>query len=227
MSLIKGLQIFKTIIQTCFMAGLIIPWLPHPEKIASWLLWTVPLVGVFFCGWVCPFGTAQDLCAWIAKKLKFPRFQISWRFQKYLQVSRYVWAGLILFAGVNYAFLSARYYFNDNLFYNALTWTSGLTLVFFLLAGLFIDRPFCNYFCMKGAVEGVMSIVRPFGIKRKKQDCIHCQLCNKICPMNVRVENMNFVRHPNCINCLKCVSVCPKKCIKFKLMTINLKGKQK
>lgn len=222
----KWIQPLRFVVQTCFMAGLTIPLLPHAESVDAWLFWTVPVVGVFFCGWACPFGTAQEWLAWIARKLRLPRFQIPWKFQKYLQVSRYIWAALIFLLGVHYAFLNARFYFNNNLFNNMLTWTSGLTLAAFLLICLFIDRPFCNYFCMKGATEGLMSIVRPISIKRDNTTCVHCHMCDKICPMNVRVEHTNFVRHPNCINCMKCIEVCPEKCLALRLMQFKKKWKK-
>ncbi|MBR1841063.1 MAG: 4Fe-4S binding protein [Alphaproteobacteria bacterium] len=215
----KRIQVFRLIVQAFFMAGLVVPWLPHSEPVDKWLLWVVPVVGVFFCGWVCPFGTAQEWIAWIARKLHLPRLQIPWKFQKYLQVSRYIWTALIFFIGVHYAFLNARFYFNNSL----LTWTSGLIFAAFLLFGLFIDRPFCNYFCPKGAMEGILSIVRPISIKRDNNACIHCRLCDKICPMNVRVEHTDFVRHPNCINCMKCIDICPEKCLAFRLMQFKKK----
>lgn len=94
-------------------------------------------------------------------------------------------------------------------------------MVAFLVASLFIDRPFCNYFCGKGASLGVWSVLRPFGIARDENKCVHCHLCDKVCPMNIPVENTNFVRHPNCINCMQCVSKCPKDCIKFNLMKLR------
>ena len=217
----KWIQPLRFMLQACFMAGLIFPWLPHAEPVAEWLFWTVLIVGVFFCGWVCPFGAAQDWLSLIARKLHLPRIQVPWKFQKFLQFSRYIWAGLIFFAGIHYAFLSARFYFSDNLFHGMLTLTSGIILAIFLVSALFIDRPFCNYFCMKGAMDGLMSIIRPLSIKRDNKACIHCHLCDKTCPMNVRVEQTNFVRHPNCINCMKCISACPKQCLAFRLMSLK------
>ena len=216
----KWIQPLRLIIQACFMAGLFLP-LIHPETVARYLFWTVLAVGVFFCGWVCPFGAIQDWLGFLARKLHLPRFQIPWKYQMFLQLSRYIWAGLITFAGVHYAFLSARFYFQDNLIHNNLSWISATTLAVFLVASLFLDRPFCNYFCMKGAVDGVMSVIRPVSIRRDPKACIHCHLCNKVCPMNVPVEGINFVRHPNCINCMKCVCACPKNCLKFKLMALR------
>ncbi|MGN0919823.1 MAG: 4Fe-4S binding protein [Alphaproteobacteria bacterium] len=221
----QWIQPLRFVIQVGFMAGLIVPWLPHAEWAAGWLFWTVLAVGVFFCGWVCPFGAAQEWLGWVAHKAHLPRFQMPLIFQKYAQLSRYVWAALILFAGVHYSFLSARFYFNDNLFHGMLTWASGLTLLVFGILSLFTDRPFCNYFCMKGAMDGLMSMVRPVGIRRDNAACIHCQLCEKACPMHVRVAHTHFVRHPNCINCMKCLCVCPKNCLAFRLMTIKKKQK--
>lgn len=212
----KWLQPLRFVIQACFMAGLFLP-LIHPETMAHWLFWTVLAVGVFFCGWVCPFGAIQDWLGQIAKKCKFPRFKMPWKVQKYLQFSRYIFLGLMFF-GITFSFLNARFYFQDNLVHNMLSITSAITLAIFLLISLFFDRPFCNYFCMKGAADGLMSIIRPFGISKNNQACVHCHLCDKVCPMNIPVENTNFVRHPNCINCMQCVSKCPKNCIKFKLM---------
>ena len=202
------------------MAGLFLP-LIHPETIAYYLFWTVLVVGVFFCGWVCPFGTAQEWIGMLARKCKLPCFRIPWKIQKYLQLSRYIFLGL-MFLGITFSFSNARFYFQDNFFHNMLSWTSGITLAIFLIISLFFERPFCNYFCMKGAADGLMSAVRPISIKRNNKTCVHCHLCDKVCPMNVPVESTNFVRHPNCINCMKCLSVCPKNCIKFNLMNINV-----
>ena len=203
------------------MASLFLP-LIHPETVANRLFWTVLFAGVFFCGWVCPFGTAQDWLAWVALKCHFPRFKMPWRLQRYLQFSRYIFLGLMV-GGITFSFSNARFYFQDNLVHQMLTWTSGLILAIFLLVGLFLDRPFCNYFCMKGVADGLMSLIRLISIRRDKQACVHCKLCDKICPMNVPVEQISFVRHPNCINCMRCINICPKTCISFGLMRVKIK----
>ena len=217
----KWIQPIRFMIQAFFIIGLFAP-LIHPETTADWLFWTVLIVGVFFCGWICPFGTAQDWLGWIATKCKLPRYKMPRRIQKYLQFSRYIFLGLTLL-GVIFSFSNARFYFQDNLIHNTHTWTSGITLATFLVTSLFFDRPFCNYFCMKGAADGLMSIVRPIGISRDNKTCIHCHLCDRTCPMNISIESTNFVRHPNCINCMQCVCKCPKDCIKFKLMKFKTK----
>jgi polyferredoxin len=214
----KWIQPLRFIVQAFFAASLFLP-LIHSETVAHWLFWSVVFIGVFFCGWVCPFGTAQEWLGIIAERCKIPRLKMPKYIQRYLQFSRYIFFGLMVF-GISFSFSGARFYFQDNLVYNMLTLTGAVVLASFLIISLFFERPFCNYFCTKGAADGLMSMVRIAGISREDKTCIHCRLCDKICPMNISVEQTKFVRHPNCINCMKCMGVCPKNCIKFKLMNI-------
>ncbi|MBR3662028.1 MAG: 4Fe-4S binding protein [Alphaproteobacteria bacterium] len=220
----KFLQIIRFITQACFLTGLFFPVIIHADVAAKYMFWSVLLCGVFFCGWVCPFGAIQDWLAWIARKLKCPHFRVPHKVQKYLQFTRYILYALSTF-GITFVFLNARYNFNHDMVNGMLSVSGGIILAVFLISALFIDRPFCNYFCLKGAVDGMMSIVRPLGIKRNNQKCIHCHLCDRNCPMNILVENTNFVRHPNCINCMKCITACPKNCLAFKLMNLPEKKK--
>lgn len=207
--------------QAGFMAGLFLPFLPSADVIGQKIWLSAIVLGVFFCGWICPFGAAQEWLYFIAHKLKIKQYKIPEKFQKYLQFSRYIFYVLSVF-GISFSFLNARYYFDHNLAMNMLSVFSAIVLTIFLLLSIFIRRPFCNYFCIKGAVDGAMSVARPLSIARDDAKCIHCHLCNNSCPMNILVEHTSFVRHPNCINCFKCVDVCPKKCLKYKLMKFNI-----
>lgn len=210
------IQIIRFIVQAIFMMSMILALTPNYGMVGKWFFITILLVGVFFCGWVCPFGAIQDWLNKLAQKMHFPQYQVPVKFQKYLQISRYLVYALGVM-GISYGIINARSSFNHKLFTNSLTLGAGIFLVIFLLASLFVKRPFCNYFCAKGASYGLLSVLRIFGIKRDNDKCIHCKLCDKNCPMNIQIESTDFVRHPNCINCLTCVSVCPKKCIKYKL----------
>ncbi len=217
----SSIQIIRFIIQALFMLGLVFSFMPKYGIVGKYLFFTILLFGVFFCGWVCPFGSLQDWMARLGRLLKLPHIRIPDRFQKYMQLSRYAFYVLGT-AGISFALLNARGAFNHNLFAGKLTLIAGIVLGIFVVAALFIDRPFCNYFCTKGAYYGLFGVLRPFGIQRDDTKCIHCHLCDKKCPMNIKVENTSFVRHPNCINCTTCISVCPMKCIRYQLA----RGKQ-
>ena len=208
------------------MAGLFLPFFPSADVIGQKIWLSAIILGVFFCGWVCPFGAAQEWLNLLARKFKLPQFKMPQKFQKYLQISRYGFYALSVF-GIGFSFLNARYYFDHNLAMNMLSAFSAVVLAVFLISSLFFERPFCNYFCLKGAVDGAMSIVRPLSIARDDEKCVHCHLCDKACPMNILVERSKFVRHPNCINCFKCINACPKNCLAYKLMEIKSKNSKK
>ena len=214
----KYLQPLRFIVQACFMAGLFLPFMPSADKIGHQIWITILFFGVFFCGWLCPFGTLQEWLGWVADKLRIPRFKLPQKWQRYAQLSRYLLYGLST-VNIVFSVLNSRFFFGHSVAVGMWDWANGSVLILFLIGSLFTDRPFCNYFCMKGASLGVWSVLRPFGIVREKETCIHCGLCNKVCQMNIAVESTEFVRHPNCINCFKCVTVCPKNCIKFTLKT--------
>ena len=59
------------------MAGLIFPFLPHPDIVGNYLFLTWIIFGVFFCGWICPFGTIQD---WINILAKNGKIKVSDKF---------------------------------------------------------------------------------------------------------------------------------------------------
>lgn len=188
----------------------------NTKHASGWLLPTILLVGVFFCGWVCPFGTAQDWMARLGRLLKLPQLRVPQRVQRYVQLSRYVFY-LLSTMGITYALLKGPHNFSRLMKGDILSVAAGVVIAFLVLS-LFMDRPFCNYFCTGGARQGVFSVLRIFGIRRKTEQCGGCGLCTRKCPMNIDVAHTEFVRHPNCIGCMTCVSACPKKCVSYGLM---------
>jgi polyferredoxin len=87
-----------------------------------------------------------------------------------------------------------------------------------LFAFLFHDnRAFCKYFCpitifLKPA--GYFALLR---VKVKKEKCISCYRCRKICPMDVDMLNNKYNREngTECILCLKCVMECSQKALSW------------
>jgi polyferredoxin len=195
------------------------------KHVSDWLLPTTLLVGVLFCGWICPLGTLQDWAYKLGRKLKLPLFRMPYKVQRYLQLSRYI-LYFLLTLGVTFTVLQGTKNLSALMKGKEIALASLIVLIIFVLAGLFFNRPFCNYICTGGARRGLWSVIRIIGIRRDTSRCINCKLCSKSCPMNIDVANTDFVRHPNCIGCMSCLSACPRKCISFKHMpTPNLPGK--
>jgi ferredoxin-type protein NapH len=172
------------------------------------------LFGAFHCGWLCPFGFIQELLGKLGKTLKLPRLNIPKKWDNFLRFTRYILLGLS-FLGLGFTwYLTSPY--STTLSYLSgyaapLTWATGGILTFFLLLSLFTDRPFCRYFCTKGAGYGALSMGRLFTIRRNKETCINCRLCDKACPMGIEVSKVSHIRNFQCINCFDCMAACPKE----------------
>ncbi len=218
----RWLQVLRFVIQLSFWAAVVFATF-NTKIISEWMFYAVLLLGVFFCGWVCPFGAVQDWAAWLGRKLRLPHFRMPQGLQQYLQLSRYVLYALLTL-GIVVALFKGPYHYSMLL--HGVFYTGGAIFVICMIVlGLFTDRPFCNYLCTGGARMGLFSVLRIFGIKRNTASCGGCGQCSRKCPMNIDVARTDFVRHPNCIGCLQCVSTCPKKCLSYSLMP-SVKGKK-
>lgn len=173
--------------------------------------------GPVFCGWVCPLGSIQEWIGKLGRKLNKKRYNnlIPRKIDKVLRYARF---GVLIWV-VFVTARSATLLFADVDPYNALFsfWSDEVALPALIILGatllgsLFIERPWCKYFCPYGALLGVFNKFRIFKIMRSPSTCISCNKCTKACPMNIDVAKQETVTDLQCISCFECTSqrVCP------------------
>lgn len=180
--------------------------------------------GRFFCGYICAFGSMQEFLNFIAKKLKIKQIEIDPKIDKYLKYIKYIIIVLLIIVwtlNITINNISPWNVFGIYSSYKAWTdFTSFLTLGGFLLllimfSSMFIERIFCKYFCPLGGVFSIISKLRLYNIKKKSSKCVNCNICTKICPMRIDVNNetniYGKVKSGECIDCFKCIDSCNPK----------------
>ena len=210
------IQVLRLLVQVGCVIGCVLG-LISSKQISDWLFPATILVGVLFCGWICPLGSIQDWAYWVGRKLKLPSFRMPTCVQHYLQLLRYA-LYLLVTLEITFNWLQGTRHMGKLLRGDTISTAAWCVLGTTFLISLFFKRPFCNYACTGGARRGLFSVLRLIGIRRNETTCIHCNQCTNACPMNIDVANQTFVRHPNCIGCLSCLSACPKQSISFKHM---------
>lgn len=181
------------------------------------------LFGRFFCGYLCAFGSMQELTGFVARKLKIKQISISPKADKILKAFKYiVLAALIILWTFDVSTEKISPWNVFGIYSSVKGWTSfsallsfgGFLLLLIIVLSLFCERFFCRYFCPLGGVFSLLSGARLFKVKKEEHSCVGCGLCSKKCPMNIEVnEETNKhkkVKAPECIDCFRCVDVCPK-----------------
>ena len=96
---------------------------------------------------------------------------------------------------------------------NLLYYAVGISLAFILKD----NRAFCKYICPITVFLKPASYYSLIRIKVDQDKCVSCNICKKICPMNVDITD-NRRRRKNgteCILCNECIRHCPKGAIRL------------
>src|ERR1035437_6634628 len=71
-------------------------------------------------------------------------------------------------------------------------------------------RLFCNTICPVGTLLGLVSKYSLFKISIDRENCISCNLCERVCKSEFIDRKNKIIHFDRCISCYNCFEVCPK-----------------
>lgn len=182
------------------------------------------VLGRWACGYLCLFGLLQDLLGKLGKaRASLPGWLSYGRYLSLLALAVALPAFLnepwfcklcpagTLEAGlpiVGQAFVKAKLLGQYSQFWGMVGWLFAVKLVIllgFVLASLFVKRPFCRTFCPLGAIFGLFNRASLIQISYDRS-CETKADCRKVCPVDIDIRK--DPSSPDCIRCLQC-TVCP------------------
>lgn len=196
----------------------------HPAALVLFLtfLGLALLTKKSFCSWICPVGALEEGLWKTGKKLFGHNFLIwNWldiilRFFKYALLLFFV--KLILLDMPLMAisgFMAAPYWaIADVKMLHFFTGMSNLSLIaisVLAFLSIFYKNFWCRYLCPYGALLGLISVVSPLKVRRRRDICISCGECSRVCPARIDVQNKKSVCSEECTACLTCVGSCPEE----------------
>lgn len=191
------------------------------------VLLSAVLLGRVFCGWFCPLGTIGEWVYRAGRKLGIKKnIEITGTTAMLLKYLKYVVLGLIIYFAWTLG----------DLFYKGwCPWSAFMTLFEpgeliedVLMGGIilgviigfsvFVERFWCRFLCPMGAAISIFnrfSLLKPV----KAENCSNCKVCEKVCPVGIKLTEMKKINDSECIRCYKCLDDCPDNSV----LTFNWK----
>ncbi len=162
-----------------------------------------------FCGWLCPFGSLQELLAKIGHFLRIPQIKISPTVQQRLWAVKYIAAVVVIglvFVSVDMAGTASEM----EPFKTAISakflrdWQYVAYAVVLLTVGLTVERFYCRFLCPLGGSLAVLGRIHMFNwLKRRPQCGTQCRICESDCPIGA-IEPSGAINMNECLQCLDC-----------------------
>jgi len=167
------------------------------------LMIIAPFRGRWFCGNLCPRGSFVDF--WlgpISRKVRIP------------SILRSMWIRVPIFIGLM-GFMLFRIIGTNGIvdrvgmvFVTICILTTSVAIIFGVAIA---PRAWCS-FCPMGTLQRTLG-GKKFQLKVDREKCIDCGICQKVCPMQLPVNEI--LEKPDCIKCGRCVEACPKEALSF------------
>lgn len=193
------------------------------------------LFGRVFCSTICPLGSIQDLFYSLGKKirkagqklvknksLKTEKTEKTEKKEKTITTLnkiassfKYILLIMIIIQTTRLVTLSFvridPYYALFNFWNGSALPSAIIVLAIVLILSLFISRPWCRWLCPLGALLALFNIISPWKIYRDNTKCTTCKLCEKKCPMGIKILSYKKINHLDCIACGECYTSCPQE----------------
>ena len=145
------------------------------------LFFIIPLLfalayGRVFCSGVCPLGAIQELTG--LKPVRLPK-----PVEVILAFVPFIYLGIaILFSATNSQFLICKYDPFIGIFRLDAPYTMIIFGALLLLAGIFVNRPYCRFLCPYGVILNIFSRFAGKHLTITPAECTNCRLCEEACP---------------------------------------------
>jgi ferredoxin-type protein NapH len=182
-------------------------------------------LGRAFCGWICPAGAMQELCA-KARNKNFKKGKRNWiKYGIWLP-----WISVIAVLFIQAGSIVAIDPLYQTYFGISITGVES-AVIFLVIAGLIAGialaagrRGACHTICWMAPFMIIGRKIRNTAnwpallLESNKNLCINCKACTRACSMSLDVNAMvqkQNMENAECILCGRCVDVCPKGAIKY------------